>query len=117
MKRCRIGAAGLVLLLILGLGCSAWMGQQFRESAQQMALAAGAEPEAAMAIAQTVRRSWERRRTLYGLFCDHTPLQEVDMLFSILDPEAENFRETCIRLSRALEALGRSQQVSAENVF
>ena len=117
MKRCWFGAAVLVLLLILGLLCSAWTGRFFREEAQRLDLAADAGPEEAMVLARTAQSRWERRRRLYAALYDHTPLEEIDTLFALLDPQADTFRENCIRLSRALYALAQSQQPDLENVF
>ena len=119
MKRCWFGAAVLVLLLILGLLCSAWTGRFFREEALQLDLAADAGPEEAMALAlaRTAQSRWERWRRLHAALYDHTPLEEIDTLFALLDPQADTFRENCVRLSRALYALAQSQQPDLENVF
>ena len=117
MKRCRFGAAGLVVLLVLGLLCSAWTGNFFSDGARKMALAAESEPEEAMALVRQVHGRWARWRGFHAALYDHAPMEEIDTLFALLDPQADTFREGCIRLSQALDALARSHQPNVENLF
>lgn len=117
MKRCWFGAAALILLLILGLLCSAWTGRFFSEAAAQLSRAADSELKAATELIRPVQEKWLRWRDFHAALYDHTPMEEIDTLFALLDPGADTFRETCIRLSQAMKALAQAQQPTLENLF
>ncbi len=122
MKRCRFGASLLVLLLTLGLITSCWMGRfSFTLSKELCSAAAltGENRAAAQASADQTFAKWEGRRKLTSVLADHAPMEEIQANFTLLTPEAEDedFRETCLRLSAQLEALGESQLLTLENLF
>ena len=122
MKRCWFGGGLLVLLLLAGLLTSREMGRFCRELSQDMvraAEAAGEDREEAQLLADRVRVRWERRRKFAAVLSDHAPMEEIEENFSLLTPEAEeeDFRETCLRLSSQMTALGEAQLLTLENLF
>ncbi len=122
MKRCWFGGALLVLILGAGLIASLSLGRFQRELARDLAQAAqitGADRDRAQILAEEAKEKWDSRRTLTAVLSDHEPMEEIEEHFSLLNPEAEaeDFRETCLRLSARLKALGEAQLPTWENLF
>ena len=122
MKRCWLGGALLLLLLLAGL----WSSRSFDRFCQSLsrdmiraAELAGEDRDAALVLTSRVLQRWERRRKLAAVISDHEPMEQIEEDFRLLTREAEeeDFRETCLRLSSQLEALGSGQRFSLENLF
>lgn len=122
MKRCWFGGGLLLLLLLAGLWTS--------RKAENFCLALSADMSQAAALVDEDRRQaqlladavkvrWEAHRKRMAVVADHAPMEEIGENFLLLVPEAEeeDFRETCLRLSAQLEALGTGQTLSLENLF
>lgn len=122
MKRCWLGGALLLLLLLAGLLASRGMDQFCQSLSRDMAQAAelaGEDREAAFVLANRVYHRWTRRRKLAAVISDHEPMEQIEENFRLLTraAEEEDFRETCLRLSAQLETLGKGQTLSLENLF
>ena len=122
MKRCWFGGGLLAGLLILGLLTSLSLGKFHQDLSDRLSRAAeitGQDREQAQKIATEARMQWESRRFLAAVLNDHAPMEEIEEHFALLTPgaETEDFRETCLRLSAQLQALGESQQLTLENLF
>ncbi len=122
MKRCWFGGGILLLLLVLGLILSRNMGSFHRELSESMARAAelvGEDREKAQQAVARAWETWEKRKTLASVLNDHAPMEVIEENFRLLTPaaETEDFRETCLRLSAQLKALGEAQLPTLENLF
>lgn len=122
MKRCWFGGGLLLLLLLTGLWSSRSMDRFCLSLSRDMVRAAALTEEdrnAAQSLANAVHRQWESRRKLAAVLSDHAPMEQIEEDFRLLTPQAEDedFRETCLRLSARLEALGTAQRLSLENLF
>lgn len=122
MKRCWFGGVLLLLLLLAGLWSSRKMDNFCHSLSRDMARAAaltGESREDAQILTDRVRERWNSRRKLAAAFADHAPMEQIEENFRLLNREAEeeDFRETCLRLSALLEALGSGQTFSLENLF
>ena len=122
MKRCWLGGALLLLLLLAGLWTSRKMDGFCQSLSRDMTRAAeltGENRAEAQVLADQVRRRWESRQKLAAVLVDHAPMEQIEENFRLLNraAEEEDFRETCLRLSSQLEALGSGQTFSLENLF
>lgn len=122
MKRCWFGGGILVLLLAVGIFTGLYTGkfhQALSEDMIRAAALAGEDREKAQEAAEKVREKWERRAFVTAVLSDHAPMEAIEENFALLTPEAEeeDFRETCLRLSAQLKALGEAQMLSWENLF
>ena len=115
MKRCRFGLAVLVGILILGLISGAYLDKICRSASRELTLAA--QSPAPEKILRQTYSCWQEHRLLCAILCDHTALEAIGEQFRILDPDSDNFRESCLRLAAKFQALGQAQQLSWENVF
>ena len=122
MKRCWFGAGTLVLLFVLGLTVS------LRISKFQTSLAADVAQGAQLALrdraqAQEVidkaQEKWQKTRSLASGLADHDPMNQADVLFALLTPEAKDadFRENALQLAEFLRQLGQSHLPTLENIF
>ena len=122
MKRCWFGGGLLLLLLLAGLWTGRSMDRFCQSLSRDMARAAAlteSDREEAQILTEQLRERWESRRKLAAVLSDHAPMEQIEEDFRLLnrDAEAEDFRETCLRLSARLEALGTAQRLSLENLF
>lgn len=115
MKRCRFGLGLLVLILVLGLISGTYLDRFCTSAGRELVLAARS-PAPEEAVGRVLQR-WEAHRFLAAVLWDHAALEAIEEEFRILRPEAEDFGETCLRLAAKLQALGRSQKLSWENVL
>ena len=122
MKRCWFGGGLLLILLTAGLLLSLYLSNFHRDLSETMYRAAaltGDDREQAQQTAEEVQRKWESRRFLSAVLSDHAPMEEIEENFTLLtrSTEEEDFRETCLRLSSQLKALGEGQMLTWENLF
>ena len=122
MKRCWYGGGLLLVLLAAGLFLSLYLGFFYRdlgETMLQTATLSGEDRDGAQQKAAQALEKWERRAFLTAVLCDHAPMEAIEENFRLLVPHAEqeDFRETCLRLSSQLKALGEGQLLSWENLF
>ena len=122
MKRCWLGGAILVLLLLMGLWSSRELDKFCQSLSRDMARAAALtveNREEAQALADRAGERWESRRKMAAMLVDHAPMEQIEEHFRLLNraAEEEDFRETCLRLCAQLEALGSGQAFSLENLF
>ena len=122
MKRCWFGGGLLIFLLVAGVLLSSFIDKFHRQLGESMAWAAvlaEEDREEALTIAEQSRRRWEDRRWLTAVLNDHAPMEAIEELFALLTPEVEDsdFRDTCLRLTSQLNALGEAQKLTLENLF
>lgn len=117
MKRCWYGAAALVLLLVLGLLLSLFTARFWGNMSESLARAAEQPQGEAVESAARVHARWQKWRPLAAVLCDHAALEAIEENFHILTPDADNYREICLRLAAQLRALAQSQRLTLENVF
>ena len=122
MKRCWFGGGLLLFVLIAGLLVSLYLGNFHLELSKTMlrtASLAGEDREKAQQTAEEAQEKWEHRRFLSAVLSDHAPMELIDENFALLtrSAEEEDFRETCLRLSAQLKALGEGQMLTLENLF
>ena len=83
-----IGAILLAVLLLTGLGVSAYMGEQQEETAALLEDAAWEglcrDWDAAGSLLENARSRWQKDWKLAAVTGDHSPLEEIDALFSQL---------------------------------
>ena len=115
MKRCRFGLGLLILILVLGLISGTYLDNFCTSAGRELVLAARS-PAPEEAVRQVLQR-WETHRFLAAVLWDHASLEAIEEEFRILSPGAEDFGENCLRLAAKLQALGRSQKLTWENVL
>ena len=122
MKRCWFGAGMLVLLLIAGLTASFAMGNFQKKLGVDVAKSAEIsmyDREEAQKKVEEVLKKWKKTRSLAAGLADHEPMNQADVLFALLTPEAETaaFRENALQLAEILRQLGQSHLPTLENIF
>lgn len=126
MKRCRFGAAALVLLMIFGLLGSRWFRAFCDGVAEEAEAAATAAREAdwprAEALTDRARDSWDRGRSPAAVLSDHDSLEQVDTLLALLDTalvrrDGAAFADVCTRLVQMLNDLSEAHRLSLENLL
>lgn len=116
----------LALLLTAGL-LSAWLlDRQQQEIGKTLEdslwLALSGQWENARNTADSAREIWEDRWQLWAVFADHSPMEEIDSLFSELTVygaagERTDFARTCAILARKMEAMGAAHRLRWWNVL
>ena len=108
------GIALLIFLLIIALGI--WLGAEAIHRPTQALLQQAAEAasagdlDAAAGLAVRARERWERFAPLSAAVCDHTPMDETDMLFaqmqvSLSQGDTTQFITCCAQLSQWVGAM------------
>lgn len=126
MKRIWLGIAVLGVFLILGLWCSHAMDRlhaplvQKLEQAAQTALSGDLQTGAA--LAQEAKKSWDAHWHQTAALADHTPMDEIDSLFALLETYAEagqisEFAAYCSRLSTLIAATAEAHTLSWWNLL
>lgn len=115
MKRAKLGAVCLVLLLGVSLGVSICMERIHAPVARDLELAAQmvceGDFETALSLEARADAAWQRWDRFRACFCDHTPMEEADALFRKLRVYAalkkeEEFAAACAELARKVSAVG-----------
>ena len=126
MKRAKLGAVCLVLLLGISLGVSICMERIHAPVARDLELAAQmvceGDFETALGLEARADAAWQRWDRFRACFCDHTPMEEADALFRKLRVYAalkkeEEFAAASARLCAQLALLAGSERVSWGNVL
>lgn len=126
MKRCPFGAVMLLILLVIGLLSSAWMGNFHSELSRDAEKAASAvlrsDWEAAVSLAAQTRQRWEAKRGLAASISNDAPIEEIDGLFRQLDVHAAGedpiaYASVCVQLSHRLDALGEAHRIRWWNLL
>lgn len=121
-----LGIILLTALLFLGLLSSWYLSRPQDALAAQLEnsawLALSGQWEKARKGAEEAQKSWEQRRSLWAVFADHTPMEEIDVLFSQLTIHAAarekgDFAAACTALARHLEAMGEAQRLRWQNLL
>ena len=114
MKRGWIGAV-LLLALLLGSGLSAW-DMYSRQQPLEEVMDQAAEQvltqnwEQASSLVHWANGQWQQYWKRNATFSDHSPMEEIDSLFSQLEVlenqgDALSYALICVQLSRAFSAL------------
>lgn len=115
MKRGWIGLALLVLLLVVGLLATWYMGETHEDIAERLeaagTLALSGDWEGAQRLCRRARQDWQRSWHLSAALTDHAPMEEIDSLLSQLNVyerqrEELSYAALCAQLSSRLEDLG-----------
>ena len=126
MKRCWFG---LILLLVLLLGCAWSSGYMSKvhspvsETAMEAAdFALEGDWGNAMTLAGRIRTQWENRWGIVAAFADHEPMEEIDGLFAQLEIYSRagdnlSTAAVCAELSQRLEAMGDAHKGSWWNLL
>lgn len=126
MKRFWIGAALLVVLVILGW----WTGNRMTDSTlpcaeildRAAALAMAEDWPGARQAARQATSSWQENRPFSASVTNHEPMDEIDALFEELEiygarESAERFAAGCVYLAEKLRDLAYSNRLSWWNLL
>ena len=126
MKRMWIGVGLLMLLLIAGL----WTGRAMEDShgrnsgilCRAADLALTGNWEKAEALTGSVRADWARKRCLTASLTHQDPMENIEGLFAQLkiyaaSRDKEAYGAVCVQLASALEAVGKSNAFTFENLM
>ena len=126
MKRLWIGAALLVILLLLGIGSTLAMEKIHAPIARQLesaseAAISGHWQEARILVAGAKVR-WEQHRKFVACISNHEALEAADARFARLDSlerlgESFAFAAACAELSAMFDALADMQDFSFQNLM
>lgn len=126
MKRSKIGAWLLMILLAVGILSSWGMGKccdPIGEAAADAADAALREDwEQAEALAGQARARWDKYWGFCAAFADHEPMENVNGLFAQLEVyarsrDAQNFAAVCAQLSEDTKAIGEAHSLKWWNLL
>lgn len=115
MTRAWIGLGLLVGLLVTGLLVTAFMGSTHSEISEELELAAryaaAGNWEEAADRAEDAHEEWQEKWHFSAAFADHEPMEQIDALFSQLQPylaarDSVAFGALCRELARRTEAIG-----------
>lgn len=121
MKRLWLGIVLLAALLAASLGVQAVMERTHDPIAKELDQAADAALAGDWAEAdrlyQRSRDAWQRHRKVTASLADHSPMDELDMLFGELrvfarEREAVHFAATCRAASRMAKAIAQAHSIT-----
>lgn len=126
MKRSKIGAWLLIILLVVG-SISSWAMVRFSapigEAMEKAAEAALREDwENAEALAGQARARWEKYWNFCAAFADHEPMENINGLFAQLrvyaqSRDPQNFAAVCAQLSEDTKAMGEAHSLKWWNLL
>lgn len=126
MKRSKIGAWLLIVLLIIGM-LSSWGMVKYSEpigkAASQAAEAALREDWVkAEALTQSARARWDKYWGFCAAFADHEPMENINGLFAQLEVyaqsrDAQNFAAVCALLGEDARAIGEAHSLKWWNLL
>lgn len=126
MSRIRIGACILLLLLAVCIASAIYMPKTQGKIAQQLQQAAryaqNGDWADASAAAQQAKLAWEKARFFTAVTADHSPMDQIDALFSQLEvyagqKETTSFAATALQLSHLSAALGEDHIFRWQNLL
>ncbi len=126
MKRLWLGVAILAVLLGLTLGLQAGMSALHEPIARELNQAAEAALAGDWALARNLsdqaRDRWERTHSLTASVADHSPMDELDMLFAELpvfarEEEAVHFAATCRSAAQMAQAMAQAHSLTWWNLL
>lgn len=121
-----IGLVLLTALLLTGLCTSLKMDRHHAKIARQLEdsawYALSGDWEKARSAAAAAENSWESWRMVTSLLSDHTPMEEIDSLFSRIGVysaarSGTEFAACCGDLSRKMAAMGEAHRLSWQNLL
>lgn len=116
----------LILLLLLGLLLSWYMGRQQDRIARALEdsawLALSGQWEDARETAARAKADWEQRWHRWAALGDHSPMEEIDALFAQLTiygaaGERTEFSQLCSALSCRIKAVGNAHRLRWWNIL
>ncbi len=126
MKRLWLGIAILAVLLGLSLGVQEGMGNLHEPTARDLneaadAALAGDWPKA-QKLSQRAKGAWERSHHLTASVADHSPMDELDMLFEEIpvfarEREAVHFAATCRSAAQMANAMAQAHTFTWWNLL
>ena len=126
MKRIWIGIVLLLVLLMAGIGISAFMEESHLPIARDVrhagALAMESQWGPAQAYANRGLKQWEKKWPVTAAIADHEPMDEIDALFAQLKvyaaaKDAPAYTAACACLASQLEALSQSHSFNWWNLM
>lgn len=123
MRRWRLGAGLLALLLAAGLVSGAWM-ERFHGELETLAHSGWeavreGDTEQAARVLQLLQSRWEGAKALTSVLAEHAALEEVDALLMQLTVSRDRqfLEENSLQLASLLGALAKSQRLTMENLL
>lgn len=126
MKRSWIGL-GLLLFLLAAAIFTTWAMDHMQEGVEQhldqaAACALLGDWENARLFCQNARESWQKWELMRSWLADHTPLEEIDAGFAMLEVYSHAGEETafaalCRELSQKAAAIGEAHAFSLKNIL
>lgn len=126
MARGWLGVGILVVFLILGFGISMVMDSAHLPTCQMLSQAAEMTMEgdfdSAVELGMQAKARWERQWNGTAAVADHSPMDDVDALFSEMEVYAKtgekpHFAACCRELSQRVEAVAEAHRFSWWNVL
>lgn len=125
MSRIWIGIILLLLFLGLGLWSSISMGTFHKPLAQEIRRAgelAATDLESAVKTARAAREKWDSHWGRTAMLADHTPMDEIDAQFELLEGYAAagrsaDFSAHCMRLSAMISATAEAHSFTLRNLL
>lgn len=126
MKRERIGFCLLLVLLILGLLVTRYMGTAHQDMAQKLdsaqVLALAEDWEGVGRLVRSAQKNWEDSWRVTAALTDHAVLEQIDSLLAQLDlyqkqKEELAFASTCAQISSYLQDLGDAHALNWWNLL
>ena len=126
MKRGWFGAGILAVFLVLGIGIRMAMDNAHLPTCKLLTDAAESTLSGNFAqgvrLAEEAKQRWERQWNGTALVADHSPMDEVDALFSEMDiyaktGEEPHFAACCLELSQRVQAFADAHRFSWWNVL
>lgn len=121
-----IGFSLLIVLLLLGLFFSWYLGRQHTQLSRDLEncawLALSGQWENARKKSEEAAQSWQTHWGLRAALGEHTPMEDIDELFAQLKiyaaaDEKTDFAQTCAALSKRMEAMGNAGSLHWWNIF
>ena len=126
MKRGWFGAGILVVFLVLGFAVSFFISKAHLPTCQLLNQAAektlSGDFEGAVPLGLEAKSRWEKQWNGTAVVADHSPMDDVDALFSELEiyaktGEEPHFAACCLELSKRVKAMAEAHQFSWWNVL
>ena len=126
MKRGWFGAGILVVFLVLGFVVSFFINEAHLPTCQLLNQAAektlAGDFESAVPLGLEAKRRWEKQWDATAVVADHSPMDDVDALFSEMEiyakaGEEPHFAACCLELAQRVQAVAEAHKFSWWNVL